>query len=150
MNTLSKRIKGEDNFIVILKIYNKLIKFEAISFLKQSLIKLVMKSPEDIHTFDKETRREFEKCLNLQEILYSVINNQEVTFTRDFLVSHFPLSGMIDEIDNSLERLNEIEKEDDSYDAQDYDELRDYQCFDLIKIYVQVGSLKHHKSNLSI
>ena len=98
-----------------------------------------MKNPEDIHTFDKETRREFEKSLNLQEIIYSIINNQEMVFTRDFLVSHFPLSGMIDEIDNSLERLNEIEKEDDSYDAQDYDELRDYQCFDLIKIYVQVG-----------
>ena len=36
VNALNKRVGGKSNFVLLLEIYNKLIKFEAISFLKQS------------------------------------------------------------------------------------------------------------------
>ena len=137
-------MKGKENFVLILEIYNKLIKFEAISFLKQSLLKLIMENPQDIHSYDKETRRDFEKSQNLQEILFSIIYDQEKEFTRNYLKGQFPLHGMFDEIDRSIERLEMIEKDgaDTYYDSQDYDELKDYQYFDLIAIYAQVRSSK--------
>ena len=140
VTSIHKRINDKDNFVLILEIYNKLIKFDAISFLKQSLLRLIMNTPSDIHSHDKETRREFEKSQNLQEILFSIIKNQEKEFTRDYFKNLFPLEGMFDEIDKSINKLNEIEEnnEDDNYDEQDYDELRDYQYFDLISIYSQL------------
>jgi hypothetical protein len=137
-SSLNKRIKSQENFVLILEIYNKLIKYEASSFLKQSLIKMIMKRPEDIHSYGKETRRQFEKSQNFQEILFSIIRNNEMLFIREFLKKEFPLAGIFDEIEKSNECLNTIEKEDDSYDAQEYDELRDFQYIDLIKIYVEL------------
>ena len=127
VNTLNKRVKGKENLVLILEIYNKLIKFEAISFLKQSLTKLVVKNPEDLHTFDKTSRREFEKSLNLQEIIYSIIYNQEMVFIRNYLKEIFKFGDLFEEIEKSIDQLDEIEKEDHSYDAQDYDELREFQ-----------------------
>ncbi|CAI2387002.1 unnamed protein product [Moneuplotes crassus] len=140
VNSLNQRIRNSENFVLILEIYNKLIKFEAISFLKQSLTKLIMSTPEDIHSHDKETRRDFEKAQNLQEIIYSIIQDQEKVFTRDFLAQHFPLEKAFNEICSSIDRLNEIEEteKDKKYDSQDYDELRDYQYIDLLNIYTQL------------
>jgi hypothetical protein len=99
---------------------------------------MIMKRPEDIHSYGKETRRQFEKSQNFQEIIFSIIKNNEMLFIREFLKKQFPLEGIFDEIDKSNECLNTIEKEDDSYDTQEYDELRDFQYIDLIKIYVEL------------
>ena len=82
MNLLNKRVHGKENFVIILEIYNKLIKFEAVSFLKHSLLKLIMKNMQQVHSAGQRTRREFEAALNLQEIIYSIINNQEMHYIR--------------------------------------------------------------------
>ena len=59
VNSLNKRIKGYENSVLILEIYNKLIKFEAVSFLKPALIKLTMQNTEEIHSYDKEKQERF-------------------------------------------------------------------------------------------
>lgn len=133
---MNKRVKG--NLSILLEIYNKLIKFEAISFLKQSLMKFILKTPGAILSYDKETRKDFEKSLNIQEIIYSVIFNQEMIFVREFLKSYFPLSEFFDIIDNSISKLEALNATDEEYDDQDYDELKDYQYVALINIYTQL------------
>ena len=140
VNSLNQRIQNNENFVLILEIYNKLIKFEAISFLKQSLTKLIMNQPENIHSYDKDTRRDYEKAQNLQEVVYNIIRDQEKVFTRDFLTQHFPLKDAFQEITDSIERLDQIESDnyDKKYDSQDYDDLRDFQYVDLLNIYSQV------------
>jgi hypothetical protein len=100
VNLLNKRIKGRENFVLILEIYNKLIKFEAISFLKQSLIKLIVKNPNDLYPHNKESRRDFEKAINLLEIVHSIIKGQEMIFIRSFLKKRFPLETMFENIDS--------------------------------------------------
>jgi hypothetical protein len=138
VNLLNKRIKGRENFVLILEIYNKLIKFEAISFLKQSLIKFIVKSPDELHPHNKESRREFEKAINLLEIINNIIKNQEMIFIRSFLKKRFSLETMFENIDSWISRLGEIENNDSTYDAQDFDELRDYTYIDLTNLYIQI------------
>mmetsp|Transcript_29160 Transcript_29160/g.33357 ORF Transcript_29160/g.33357 Transcript_29160/m.33357 type:complete len:821 (-) Transcript_29160:2783-5245(-) len=138
VNGLNKRIGGKENFVILLEIYNKLIKFESISFLKHSLAKLILTSAEDFYTYTKTTRKEFEKSLNIQEIIYSIIYDQKMLFMRDFLKTYFPLNGMFDMIEKSIANLEVLESKDNEYDSQDYDEFRDYQYMDLIDIYEQL------------
>lgn len=106
-----------------------------------------MKNPNEIHSYGKETRREYEKSQNLQEILYNIIKNNEILFIRDFLKKQFPLEDMFDEIDQSIQTLNELEDKhakEDTFDSQDYDELRDFQYTDLLKIYIELYFHPHY------
>lgn len=66
-------MNNQQNFVVLLEIFNKLIKFEAVSFLKQPLTKLVLDYPDFIITHDKDIIRDFIRGLNTQEIIFSVI-----------------------------------------------------------------------------
>ena len=66
-------MNNQQNFVVLLEIFNKLIKFEAVSFLKQPLTKLVLDYPDFIITNDKDIIRDFIRGLNTQEIIFSVI-----------------------------------------------------------------------------
>jgi len=69
INSLYKRVGNEQNVALILKIFNKMIKFDSISFLRQSLAKPILQSLQKIHTYEMETRYEFEKTLSIQEIV---------------------------------------------------------------------------------
>lgn len=138
VNALNERIGAEENFVILLEIYNKLIRFDSMSFLKKPLIKLILDQPELIHTHTKETRQEFEKALNIQEILFSILSHQNMFFIRDYLKSFFPAEGFYRIVDASIVKLDELEPNDDYYDAQDYDELRDYQHVALLNLYNQL------------
>lgn len=135
---MNKRVGNKENFVLLLEIYNKLIKFETISFLKESLVKLILQNPHEIFTNTKDSRQEFEKSLNIQEIIYSVIYNQEMKFVREFLKDYFKLESFNDIIEKSIDRLDQLEIEYSEYDAQDYDELREYQYIAIINIYMQL------------
>ena len=56
--------------------------------------------------------------------------------------SYFPFKDMIKTIKASILNLNQIENKNKStkidMDIEDYDELRDYQYFDLINVYIQL------------
>jgi hypothetical protein len=106
--------------------------------LRQTLVKIVLENPNDILTSEKNTKIEFEKSLNLQEIIYSVIHNQEITFLREFLKDHFPLGDFFTIIDKSIDKLDVLQLSDEIYDAQDYDELKEHQYIAIINIYTQL------------
>ena len=61
---------------------------------------------------------------------------------RKFLKSYFPFKDMFKQIESSVDKLNKLEemyKEGNkNMDTEDYDELRDYQYFDLVNIYIQI------------
>ena len=135
-------MNDKENFVILLEIFNKLIKFQAFSFLRQPLTRLVLDKPEFIVSYDKDVERDFVRALNTQEIIYSIISNKKMKFMRKFLKSYFPLKDMLKHIESSVQKLGELEdKYKDSnrnMDTEDYDELRDYQYFDLVNIYIQV------------
>ena len=56
----------------------------------------------------------------------------------DFFKKQFPLTDLFKEIDESIDSLNTIANEDNTYDLQDYEELREYQYIDLLNIYAQL------------
>ena len=135
-------MNDKENFVILLEIFNKLIKFQAFSFLRQPLTRLILDKPEFIVSYDKDVERDFVRALNTQEIIYSIISNKKMKFMRKFLKSYFPLKDMLKHIESSVQKLGELEdKYKDSnrnMDTEDYDELRDYQYFDLVNIYIQV------------
>lgn len=103
-----------------------------------------MGNPDDIHSHNKETRREYEKSLNLQEIIHNIIYDNEMLFIREFLKEQFPLEDMFIEIDKSIDALNNIETRDSTYDSQEYEELRNFQYADIIKIYDELYLHSHY------
>ena len=142
------RINNPQNFVVILEIFNKIIKFEAVSFLKQPLTKLVLDSPEFIITHDKDTIRDFVRGLNTQEIIFNIIWNQQMKFMRKFLKSYFPFKNMMSHIEAWIKKLDQFEHTWKDYNSQEIDELRDDQFIDLVNIYIQVYlNLKFSDSN---
>ena len=50
VNLLDKRGQGKENYLIILQIYKKLIKFEAASFLKNLLLKYIMKNMNEVYS----------------------------------------------------------------------------------------------------
>mmetsp|Transcript_1644 Transcript_1644/g.2034 ORF Transcript_1644/g.2034 Transcript_1644/m.2034 type:complete len:685 (-) Transcript_1644:200-2254(-) len=110
INALYKRIGNEKNFTTLLKIFNKMIKFDSNSFLRQPLTKLILKNLDSIHTFEKSTRSDIERVLNIQEIISSIASNREMLFMRDVLKDHFPLSEMFTFVDQSIATIDRLEE----------------------------------------
>ena len=127
-----------DNFVILLEIFNKLIKFQVFSFLMQPLTRLILDSREYIISHDKETERDFIRALNTQEIVYSIIWNQQMKFMRKLLKSYFPFPDLLKNVEMSINNLNELEIHNKDLDSDDFDELREDQYIDLINIYIQV------------
>jgi hypothetical protein len=123
---------------LILEIYNKLIKFQGLSFLKKSLTKLIVDKPSNLHSHSKSTLNEFEKALNLQEITVSILQSEKMMFIRNFLKEEFPLKDSIPMIEDSIYALKVIEETESDHDDQDFEELRDCQYLDLTNLYVQL------------
>lgn len=71
VNSLSKRKSNErsENFRILLEIYNKLLNFERMSFIRDSIIRIAFDNTEIVVASSKETREEFETSLNFQEIV---------------------------------------------------------------------------------
>ena len=62
-----------------------------------------------------------------------------MVFVREFLKDYFPLERFFEILDQSIEKINFLENNDVStWDAQDFDELRDYQYIAHINIYMQL------------
>ena len=68
--------------------------------------------------------------------------NQEMIFVREFLKDYFPLERFFEILNQSIEKIDFLENNDDNddniWDAQDFDELRDYQYIAHINIYMQL------------
>jgi hypothetical protein len=127
IQNLNKRMGHESNFVILLDIFNKLMDFEAMGKIKKSLIKLILDHPEMLESFNKKTRAEFEASINVKEILFHILSNQELSYTRDSFVGLFSLDDFIPHLKDSLQKLDEIEEEeeDEDVDAQEYEELRE-------------------------
>lgn len=63
-----------------------------------------------------------------------------MVFVREFLKDYFPLERFFDILNQSIEKINTLENDNDdnTWDAQDFDELRDYQYIAHINIYMQL------------
>ena len=141
-------MNDKENFVILLEIFNKLIKFQIFSFLRQPLTRLILDTREFIISYDKDNERDFIRALNTQEIVYSIIWNQQMKFMRKLLRSYFPFKDMMKQIEMSMERLNELEQQNKDLDSEDFDELREDQYIDIVNIYIQVYlSSKFSESN---
>jgi hypothetical protein len=103
-----------------------------------ALVKLILDNPENVYSYNKENRNKFEMALNIQEIIFNILSNQEMMFTRDFLKQFFTIEKFFELIDKSISKLDELELQDNEYDEQDYEDLRDWTYIALINIYHQL------------
>ena len=93
---------NQSNFVILLDIYNKLMDFETMGKIKKSLIKLILEHPEMLDHSKKKDRPAFEASLNVKEILFHILNNQELSYTRDSFISFFPLEDFINRLEKPL------------------------------------------------
>jgi hypothetical protein len=78
VNSLNKRRGCKENFAILLEIYDNLLDYERMSFIKDSIIEMVFKDSNLLKTDDKRTRQEFLISLNLQEIIFHVLSSSEL------------------------------------------------------------------------
>ena len=78
VNCLNKRKGNKNNFKILLEIYDKLLDFERMSFIKDSIIKYIFDNPEMLTTYDKNDRDDFEISLNLQEIIFHILATNQL------------------------------------------------------------------------
>jgi hypothetical protein len=64
VNQLFKRGNNQVNVAIILNIFNKLVKFEGSSFLRQGLVKLILELPFKPYAYDQNEKTEFELIVN--------------------------------------------------------------------------------------
>lgn len=137
IQNLNKRMGHQSNFVILLDIFNKLMDFESMGKIKKSLIKLILEHPEMLESSKKTTRSEVEASINVKEILYHILSNQELSYTRDSFVALFPFEDFVERLQDSLDLLDKLEEEeeDEDVDAQEYEELRESQQQVLIDLY---------------
>ena len=75
---MNKRKGNKNNFKILLEIYDKLLDFERMSFIKDSIIKYIFDNPEMLTTYDKNDRDDFEISLNLQEIIFHILATNQL------------------------------------------------------------------------
>jgi hypothetical protein len=61
-----------------------------------------------------------------------------MTSFRELQKENFPLGDFFTIIDKSIDKLDDLQPKDKAYDAQDYDELKEYQYIAIINIYTQL------------
>lgn len=137
LQNLNKRMGNEENFVILLDIFNKLMDFESSGKIRKSLIKLILKHPEMLDSTRVKTRAQFEASINVKEILFHILKNQGLNYTRDSFISLFKMDELIDRLERSLDLLDKLEKneEDEEIDEQEYEELRESQQQVLVDIY---------------
>lgn len=149
INQLNKRMGHPSNFVVLLDIFNKLMDYETSGTIRKSLVKLLLKQPEKLDSANAKNIAEYEASINVKEILFHILTNQELSYTKDSFILLFPLSNFVERLNSSLEKLDELEKneENEDYDAQEYEELRESQQKVLIELY---SHLHFNKNEVSI
>ena len=75
---------------------------------------------------------------NIQEIIYNIISNQQMSYMRTFLKSLFPFKEMLLHIEKSIMKIDELEINNKDMKFQDFEEIRDDQYINLTSIYIQV------------
>lgn len=137
IQNLNKRMGNQSNFVILLDIYNKLMDFETMGKIKKSLIKLILEHPEMLDHSKKKDRPAFEASLNVKEILFHILNNQELSYTRDSFISFFPLEDFINRLEKPLNLLEKLEneEEDEDVDEQEYEEFRESHQQVVIDLY---------------
>jgi hypothetical protein len=146
LQSLNKRIGNEENFVILLDIFNKLMDYESSGKIRKSLVKLILKHPEMLDSTNVKTRAQLEASINVKEILYHILKNQGLKYTRDSFVSLFKMNELIDRLEKSLSILDDLEKkeEDEEIDHQEYEELRESQQQVIVDIYC---NLHFNKTN---
>jgi len=146
IQNLNKRMGHASNFVILLDIFNKLMDFETSGKVKKSLIKLILEHPEMLESSKNGNVAEFEASVNVKEILFHILNNQELSYTRDSFISLFPMEEFVDRLDSSLKLLDTLE-EDNNEDAnedddreedvkkEEYEELRNSHQKVLVSLY---------------
>ena len=140
IQNLNKRMGHESNFVVLLDIFNKLMDYETVGTIKSSLVKLILRQPEKLDSDNANNSAEFEASINVKEILYHILSNKELSYTREKFMDLFPLEIFVDRLNASLEKLELLEKEEDDeeQDEQAYEELRESQQKALIDLYANL------------
>jgi hypothetical protein len=146
LQNLNKRIGNEENFVILLDIFNKLMDYESSGKIRKSLVKLILKHPEMLDSSNVKTRAQLEASINVKEILYHILKNQGLKYTRDYFVTQFKMNELIDRLEKSLGILDKLEKneKDKEIDDQEYEELRESQQQVIVDIYC---NLHFNKTN---
>ena len=131
-------MKNQDNFACLLEIFNKLIKFDAFSFIRQPLTRLIISSPDFITTFDKMNYKDLIRTLSTQKLIWNLIWTKSMKYMRMFLKTYFNFKEMILHIENSIMKIDEFEQNNNDTDLKEFEDLRDVQYINLISIFNQI------------
>ena len=103
--------------------------------IKKSIIKMILENPSVGVSHTHNSRQEFEASINLKEILLHILETQDMRYSQKSLLKIFPLNEYINRIHKSIKNLDSFESNDEDYDAQDYEELRESQQQVLTDLY---------------
>ena len=103
--------------------------------IKKSIIKMILENPSVGVSHTHNSRQEFEASINLKEILLHILETQDMRYSQKSLLKIFPLDEYINRIYKSIKNLDSFESNDEDYDDQDYEELRESQQQVLTDLY---------------
>ena len=135
ITSLNKRRGNQENFVKLLDIYHELMDHENSGSIKKSIIKMILESPDVGISHTHNCRQEFEASINLKEILLHILETQDMRYSQKSLLKIFPLNEYINRIFKSMNNLDTFEHNDEDYDDQDYEELRESQQQVLTDLY---------------
>ena len=110
------------------------------------MLKVILRDIGMLSTDNCKVIKDFEKSLSVMEILANILKTQEIPYAREEFRTYYELDEYNEILEKSLDVLDDIYEDDDidneDYDDQMIDELREDQYLALSQIY---SYLYYHK-----
>ena len=127
VDILNARTGCQENFNILLEIYNILIEIDSMAPLKRGLIQHILETPNMLTTHDSESWQELNQSINVQEILANILKNKDMAYAKDHFKEFFPLEKYAEELDRSMQNLEKLYNTDPDIN-QEFEDLEETKC----------------------